>query len=281
MVHAPELGLSRAPEEDRWYATNGIVAMGPVSFDMLRRHVAMGQIPPSCFVRHESWKVWRALEDIDALSPSARRQAMDQLRAISAGAEQRATGPLSQPPPPPAHSQLVPKSSPESSQRASLRPVAVDPVGVLSCAFTFEEALLLTLSTAVTAAAGHAGLLHRFRPELDGAVTTFVQGPRAEQLLGEKLSLDDPSLLAAKAGHTVLSEFIPGEAARYMFGRMIRCLPNVCSACMVPFVKHGELVAVIEIGREWRPFRAREVARVEDIVDALAERVLYMGWLEP
>jgi hypothetical protein len=37
---------------------------------------------------------------------------------------------------------------------------------------------------------------------------------------------------------------------------------------------------MIELGRAARPFRAREIARVEDVIDVLAERIVVAGWLE-
>jgi hypothetical protein len=36
---------------------------------------------------------------------------------------------------------------------------------------------------------------------------------------------------------------------------------------------------MIELGRSARLFRAREIARVEDVVEALAERIVVAGWL--
>ena len=47
---------------------------------------------------------------------------------------------------------------------------------------------------------------------------------------------------------------------------------------MVPLHQNGELFAVFEVARAARPFAAREVARIEEIVQALGERVLVMGW---
>jgi hypothetical protein len=49
---------------------------------------------------------------------------------------------------------------------------------------------------------------------------------------------------------------------------------------MVPLLLYGNLVAIFEIGRAGRPIRAHELARVEDVVEALAERTVVMGWLE-
>jgi len=63
------LAISRTGDEwpDRWFVTNGVVAVGPVSFELLLRGVALGRIPRGSVVRHESWQVWRRLEDIGAL----------------------------------------------------------------------------------------------------------------------------------------------------------------------------------------------------------------------
>ena len=48
---------------------------------------------------------------------------------------------------------------------------------------------------------------------------------------------------------------------------------------MVPLVVYGRTVAMFEIGRKEAPFRAREVARVEDVVEALTGRIVVSGWL--
>jgi hypothetical protein len=42
----------------------------------------------------------------------------------------------------------------------------------------------------------------------------------------------------------------------------------------------GKMVAMLEVGREQRPFCAREVARIEDVVEALTARIVVSGWLE-
>jgi len=59
---------------DRWFVTNGVVAVGPISYELVLRGVAYGRIPAGSFVRHESWQVWRRLEDIEAQSAGNRRQ---------------------------------------------------------------------------------------------------------------------------------------------------------------------------------------------------------------
>lgn len=266
---------------DRWFVTNGVVAVGPVTFDLLTRGVAHGRIPANSFVRHESWKVWRRLEDIDGLSAVTRLKTIQELAGLSQNADMRASDPGNEPGPPMSHTELdVPANDAEVPPRSTMRPVAVDPVGVLANAQDLDDACLLALSTAVAASSAHVGLLHRVRPDLGATVTACVQGANAERLLGEKLAAHDPALAAADAGHTVMGEPRFGEAGRYIAGRIGRCVPNPRGVAMVPLTSGGALVAMLELGRRWRPFRAREIARVEDVVEALSERIVVMGWLE-
>jgi len=266
---------------DRWFVTNGVVAVGPVSYELVLRGVAYGRIPAGSFVRHETWQVWRRLEDIEAQSAGNRRQTIEDLAIRSAEVEKRARSAFSEPPPPPSGAELSSRTENiERAPRASFRPAAVDPVGVLSNAQELSEALLLTVTTAVTAAAAEVGLVHRVRADLGAAITVGGHGPATEGLLGERLSLEDPTLAAARGGHTVMTEPACGEVGRYLLGRMTRCLPDVKSVAMVPLVVYGELVALFEVGRRSRPFRAREIGRVEDVVEALAERSVVMGWAE-
>jgi hypothetical protein len=267
---------------DRWFVTNGVVAVGPVTFELVLRGVAFGRISSGSFVRHESWQVWRKLEEMESLSAVHRNRTVTELATASAGAEERArSSAFSEPPPPPTEEEL--SSRPLNLQpppRKSFRPVSVDPVGVLAQAGELQEALLLTVSTAVAAASADVGLVHRVRGDLNAAVTVGGHGPGTELLLGERLAREDPTLSAARAGRSVLSEPLPGDVSRYIIGRIERCLPEPTSVAMVPLLLYGELIALFEIGRRLRPLRAHEVARVEDVVEALAERIVVMGWLD-
>lgn len=265
---------------DRWFVTNGVVLVGPVSYELVLRGVAYGRIPAGSFMRHESWQVWRRLEDIEAQSAGNRRQTIEDLAERSAAVEKRAQSALSEPPPPPSGAELSSQAGRvDRATRHSFRP-AVDPVGVLSGATQLPEALLLTVVTAVAAAAADIGLVHRVRADLGAAITVGGHGACTEHLLGERLTRDDPTLIAARGGHTVLTEPQCGEIGRHMLGRMTRCSSDIKSAAMVPLLVYGELVALFEIGRTSRPFRGREVGRVEDVVEALAERCVLMGWAE-
>src|SRR5678809_554657 len=166
---------------DQWFVTNGVVAVGPVDFERVSRGVAHGRIAPSSFVRHRSWKVWRELREIEALSSADREETVRRLAGISVGAEVRAADPTSRPPPPLVAYRASADSQPPLS---SVRPASVDPVGVLASATDLEDALLLCLSTAVAAANADAGLLHRERRELGAVVTSYAHGAATEDLLG-------------------------------------------------------------------------------------------------
>ncbi|HEY3500775.1 MAG TPA: DUF4339 domain-containing protein [Polyangiaceae bacterium] len=271
-----------ARRNDRWFVTNGIVAVGPVSFELLIRGAAHGRIPSGSFVRHESWQVWRRLDEIESMPLDGRQQTVEDLAKPSETLESRASNPLDSvaPPPPDDLSLTLRPSSPPPTVRSTFRAAAVDPVGVLSHAFDLGEALLLAISTAVTASGAEVGLVHRARHDLRSVVTVGGHGPRTERLLGERIAEDDPTLDAARNGYTVISEPGLGCESRYVLGRMMRCLPDVRGVAMVPLCLYGELVALLEVGRGGQPFRAREIARMEDVVEVLTERAVLMGWLE-
>ncbi len=266
---------------DRWFVTNGVVAVGPISFELLMRGAAHRRIPTGSFVRHESWQVWRRLDEIGSLPPDGREQTVEDLASRSAGLESRASNPLeSVAPPPPEDLGLTLRPSAPPPSHSTFRATTVDPVGVLSHAYDLSEALLLAISTAVSASAAEVGLVHRVRRDLRSIVTVGGHGPKTERLLGERISEDDPTLTAARSGFSVLSEPGLGNESRHIVGRLMRCLPDVTGVAMVPLCIYGELVAMFEVGRGGHPFRAREIARVEDVVEVMAERAVLMGWLE-
>jgi hypothetical protein len=266
---------------DRWFVTNGVVAVGPVSFELLTRGASGGRSPAGSFVRPEAWRVWRRLDVSGARPPDGRDKTLEDLATHSEGLESRASSPNdSAPPPPPEDIALTLRPSAHPQHYSTIRAAAVDPAGVLANAFDLGEALLLTVSTAVAAAAAEVGLVHRARPDLRSVVTVGGHGPGTERLLGERIAEDDPTLSAARNAHTVVSEPDFGAQSRHVVGRIIRCLPDVSGVAMVPLCLYGELVALFEIGRGGQPFRAREIARVEEVVEVLAERAVTMGWLE-
>ena len=90
----PSSAPSAAPG-DRWYVTNGVVAIGPISFELLRRGARSGRVPNGSFVRHETWNVWRRLDEIDALGFEVRYETVQSLASYTFGMDARASSPLS------------------------------------------------------------------------------------------------------------------------------------------------------------------------------------------
>ncbi len=249
-------GLNAEEWPDRWFVTNGVVAIGPVPFEVLLRGVAEGQIPRGSLVRHESWGTWRGLQDIGARALDGSERQVEELASLSSRLELRGGS-------------WSPRELGPASTRLP-RASGVRPAGTGQ----LQHSLLLTLSTAVTAACAELGLVHRVEPSSGEVVCIGGHGARTHALLGEHLALNDPTLSAARAGHTIIGEPAFGENSRHLLRRFGRCADGVHGVAMVPLLLYGELLALFELGRTTRPFRAREIARAEEIVEALAGRSL-------
>jgi hypothetical protein len=266
--------------EEGWYVTNGVLALGPLSYSDVVQQLATGRIPKSAFIRHGSWNVWRQVQDLRSLNGLDLDHTVHELAELSLRIDSRARGPESEPPPPPSREKLRsgPNSAPPSRQPPSMRPRSVDPVGVMAQAEHLHDALSFALSTAVAAASAEVGLLHRYRPDLGCAVALFGQGVGSERLLGERVMPGDPVLAAALAGVTVMPEPDLGEAGRYLLGRLGRCTSSAPEGmAMVPLCRRGQLEIMLELARP-EPFRARDIARAEDVLQALLERGTVLGW---
>lgn len=267
--------------DDHWLLTDGVAAIGPVSFESVRRFVVERRVSSDAMVRHSSWQIWRSATEITNLTVSHRGETVRNLAEICAGVDARAATAESTPPPPPDSQSLrAPASDSERPIRASVRPIAVDPVGVLAATDNLRDGLLLALSTAVASAQAEVGLLHESRLGFASPVTVGGHGPGVELLLGEKMVENDPSLAAAHNGVTVIAEPEPGPAGRFVLGRLARCLRGPRGAVMIPLVLRDQLLATFEFGRTDRPFLIREVARMQEVVEALTERIVVMGWAD-
>jgi len=256
------------------------MASGPTPFDNVARSVAEGRVSRAVFVRHASWNIWQRYEDIESLDTLSLGRLVDRLGRASANIEDGTREFSGDATPLPSSDELVSSVQSQRVTRSSIRPVSVDPVGVLGQARSLDEALLLTLSTAVAAASAHVGMLHRYSEEYRTAVTACVQGSGVERLLGIRLASSDPTLKAAQAGSTIVGEPILGETGRYIAARFILAGCAPAGVAMVPIRLFDKLVAFIEVGQLTRTFTAREISRVEDVADVLAERLVVNGWFE-
>ena len=268
------------PPRDAWFLTNGVMVSGPTPFDNVARSVAEGRVSRTVFVRHASWKIWQRYEDVESLDSLALGRLVDRLGRASGNIGGHPAPVDTEVTPLPPSDEVVSSVQSRRVSRSSFRPVSVDPVGVLGQAQSLEEALLLTLSTSVAAASAHVGLFHRYQGESRTAVTTGAQGTGLERMLGVRLLATDPSLLAAISGNTVIGEPTLGEVGRQIAARFTLAGASPVGVAMVPVRLFDRLLGIVEIGQVARTFTAKEVSRVEDVADVLAERVVVNGWFE-
>ncbi len=282
--HLAALVSPTAPDE--WYVTDGATAVGPVTLALLLRGVEAGKVPRDGFVRHISWGGWRGLADLTEHDPSFDPRRTFKVLPVPKLSEPKVAIPR----PPPRDtldsSDLVEDLSSDSDGKPS-EPEVIDVAPKPTASVpteqgaTFEgasdlaEAMLILLATSVAECEAEAALVHRVRDE--GALVVCSHGPRMFELLGEKLVHGDPVHFAARQGQTVFAEPVPGVAGRAIRARLSRLGATVESAFMVPMHVDGKLSALIEVGRA-KPFRASDVARVEELIETLVATIGRLDW---
>src|SRR6185437_818511 len=243
----------RAPDE--WYVTDGATAVGPGGLELLGRGIAAGRVPPDAFVRHASWGSWRGLADLVEQEPL-----FDPRRTLT---------PLRAPKKEPPRETLDSIDLIEDAEEL-VEPEDETSEDAFARAADLPEALLILMAAAVKVCTAEAALVHGALP--NGSVVVCSHGPRMFQVLGDKLPAFDPVLTVAKKGLTLFAEPAPGAGGTAIKVRLSRLGERIQSAFMVPMLVEGRLLAFIEVGRA-KPFRARDAAEVETLVDALAARI--------
>jgi hypothetical protein len=232
---------------DRWFVTNGSGAVGPVPLDLVARGIEAGKVSiEACYVRHETWKVWRALAEVGVSNAT---MADDESGVFEREVRDEALAAFNVPAAP-----------------------AVDP---LDGAADLHDAVLRLLAKAVERAGAEVALLHRLEGE--GAVAVSAHGPKMFDAIGARTSLVDPAVMAAAAGLTVVAEPTPGPAGAASLHRLQKLGVAALASVMVPVRPHGQLVAMLELGRR-SPFRLADVAAVEAIVASVVEAIEAQGW---
>lgn len=254
---------------DRWSLTNGLLVEGPSSFSALARSMASGRVQGPLLVRHESWRVWRPFDEVRALNDAQRCELVRRL-STQAGSGDPLRFASSRP-----AMALAQVAAPRS-----LRPTPIDSVGVLHRARSLEEAWLLTVGLCAAAISASVVLLHA--PTRDGAyeiVGSF--GPGTESWVGQELGPAEPLVRAISAKTLVVADPLePSGAGAELARRMEPILEGVRGAALVPFILGGEPMGALEVGRRSRAFTARELGRVEELLEVLGERCIVAGWLD-
>jgi hypothetical protein len=278
---------------DRWYVTDGATAVGPVTLELLGRGIEAEKVPLDGFVRHESWTAWRRLSDLVEHAPvfdarktfrTGRHVAITYAEAMASiappqPAPKPAPRPGKTPVPRPAKpaatlSEKAAAPRPGKGARPTPKRTPSAPDG-LTVASDLPESLLMLLSTAARQCDADASLIHDVRD--DGAIVVCSHGASMFEALGSRTPPSDPALVAAREGHTILVEPTPGPAGRVIRTRLSRGGRKVEGAFMVPIRPGGRLFAFLEVGRA-KPFRAKDVAAVEALVDAVVREAETEGW---
>ena len=258
---------------DEWYVTDGATAVGPVGLALLIKGIEAGKVPPDGFVRHISWGGWRGLADLTEHDPSFDPRRTFKVLPVAKISHPRVAAP---PPKPSARETLDSVDIVEEVEEPVIEEApATEPMATFDGASDLAEAMLILLATAVAECEADAALVHRVRDE--GALVVCSHGPRMFELLGEKLAHGDPVHFAARQGHTVFAEPVSGVAGRAIKTRLSRLGATVESAFMVPMHVDGKLSALIEVGRT-KPFRAKHVAKVEDLIETLIATIGRLDW---
>lgn len=258
---------------DRWFATDGVSCLGPLSFDALVRSVTHAEISPACLVRHTCSNAWQPMDSVRKLSDASRRERVHWLAEASAHTDLGPGGSQSRP-----ISRQTDVDASRAPAHPSVRPAAVDPAGVMASADDRDCVLMLALSTSTATATAQSGLLIGMGPK--GPLVFCTLGNGCERLLGRAVPLTDPSIAAAQRGVVVVGEPATGIATAAVAARLAHDAAVPMGVAMVPLLVDGTLVAAVELGQAHRPFRACEIARVEDVLEALAARAVVMGWLD-
>jgi hypothetical protein len=243
----PEVVSADRAVADRWYVSNGATAVGPVNLELLARGIEAGKVPMESFVRHEAWRVWRPLSELVDTEGSAVRRI----------------------PPPPSTDDITLPGRP-------LRPDDLTGGDGLLSAADIYDALLLLLGAAVRRVAAEAALILEVRDE--HAIVMCAHGTRLRDVLGQRIWLNDPVLVAARAGHAVLAEPSPGPAGLALLQRLAQLGMTGEGGFMLPIRPGGRLFAVLEIGRRV-PFRAGEIATIEGLIKTVEQKADAEGWL--
>jgi hypothetical protein len=119
-----------------------------------------------------------------------------------------------------------------------------------------REVLLMLLHGAVYATRATNGLVHRLRPPIDFLVTSYAHGG-LEGSLGQVVHSQDPAYRLARSGQRLSGAPSDGLAERLVATRLGD--EHLAGIVMVPVTFGTELLAMLELGREDRRFRADDV----------------------
>jgi hypothetical protein len=171
----------------------------------------------------------------------------------------------------------------EGKTSPSVKPPRIPPPGSLpevridelEGATDLADALHLLLDSLVRHVRAEAALLHRMAD--DGATVVCAHGPNMVSILGTRVRLLDPTLVAAAGGNVVVAEPAPGPAGDVLLARLRKLGLDAEGAAMLPIRPKSRLLGFVEIGKAQR-FSFRELAIAEELVALFVTRAEQSGW---
>lgn len=270
--------LVDASAPDEWFVTDGATSIGPIELELLARGISAGKVPLDAFVRHVTWTGWRGLSSLAEDAPSFNpRQTFRVLPATTVHLIRETLPSID------LEEEARISEIPRYPTQPPPRPVEAPIASPFDGASDLSEALLMLMATVVEQARADAALVYGAREQ--GAIVVCSHGPRMFEMLGETLPHGDPVVFAARKGLLLFAEPVSGIGGRAIKARLSRLGTTVEAAFMVPVRiaadtdgdKPPQLLALVEVGRT-EPFRARDVANAEALVETLVETIQRMGW---
>lgn len=262
------LAESEAAGADRWYVSDGATAVGPVALDLITRGIQEGRVPPESYVRHEAWRVWRPVGEVsDFQVPSPIDSAAPTPPYPGSPASRS------------SHISHVEGFGPTDDVTLPGRPALpeeIAPADALEGAADLSDALHLLLNAAVLHLHADAALLHRAQEQ--SAIVHFAHGPFSRPLIGFETKFDDPAMMFARSGHSIVAEPSPGPAGKALMDRLFYLGVHCDAATMHPILVNGRLVAILEIGRKGPQLRASELVVLEKLIEAFVSRTEAGTW---
>jgi hypothetical protein len=212
-------------DSPEWFVTNSQKTVGPVTTNLLLRGVAAERIDLDCQVCRAPWSTWRPLESIREVRTLQKTQAL-----------------LGQ--------SWVPNTwwSPGATSAPSRASVA----RVMEDACDDQEVLGLTLQGLATEMHASVGMLHQPTRALGALTTRGLVGRADLGRLGDEVRASDPAMRMARMGVMVLAQPSDSRAGIASVHRLGEACEGVALA---PIFRGPKLMAIVELGREERPFR--------------------------
>ena len=215
-----------------WYVTNGEIVIGPVGTNLLLRGIAAGRVPDIARVWRHPWKDWRFLGAVREVRA---------LRRAQARLGPTWSPPLSWSPPPPTSA-------------------VVGATRWISHAEDEQEVVGLTLQAAVRELRASNGLAHRPERAMGALVTRSVIGEDVADRLGTPVSAYDRAMRMARMGASILDRRNLHTEAFASLDRLDQVNAPTSGVALAPIYFGARLVAILEIGKRERPFRASDRA---------------------